>query len=277
MEHDATREQLELAAAEPGGLDRLMAGDTATAQAVAAHLAGCPACTDELARLERASRVIGQAVREQPSADLRERTLARVRATGIRRVVPVGSGSSTTAIGTISPPARVPVLAGRGRTALGWVATIAAAVVVSVIATSVIVGGRVDEQLAAQAFEIGALERVTIATLDVTAQADARRVSLGGSEPTVAGSLVFSPSTSELVIVATGLIPPPEGQEYRCWVEQAGQRQGVGKMFFSDNLAYWIGPVSAVEGLIDDASFGVTLVDISGSGGQARDVLIGGF
>jgi hypothetical protein len=48
-------------------------------------------------------------------------------------------------------------------------------------------------------------------------------------------------------------------------------------MFFSDNLAYWIGPVSAVEGLIDDASFGVTLVDISGSGGQARDVLIGGF
>jgi hypothetical protein len=277
MDHDATREQLELAAAEPGGLDRLMAGDTATAQAVAAHLAGCPACTDELARLERAARVIGQAVREQPSADLRERTLARVRATGIQRAVSVGSGSATTAIGTISPPARAPALAGRGRTALGWVATIAAAVVVSVIATSVIVGGRVDEQLAAQAFEIGALERVTIATLDVTAQADARRVSLGGSEPTVAGSLVFSPSTSELVVVATGLVPPPEGQEYRCWVEQAGERQGVGKMFFSDELAYWIGPVSAVEGLVGDASFGVTLVDVSGSGGQPRDVLIGGF
>jgi hypothetical protein len=221
--------------------------------------------------------VIGQVVREQPSADLRERTLARVRATGIQRVVPVGSGSATTAIGAISHPARVPALAGRGRTALGWVATIAAAVVVSVIATSVIVGGRVDEQLASQAFEIDALERVTIATLDVTAQADARRVSLGGSERTVAGSLVFSPSTSELVVVATGLVPPPEGQEYRCWVEQAGERQGVGKMFFSDDLAYWIGPVSAVEGLVGDASFGVTLVDVSGSGGQPRDVLIGGF
>ena len=36
MDHDATREQLDLAAAEPGGLERLMAGDTATAQAVAA-------------------------------------------------------------------------------------------------------------------------------------------------------------------------------------------------------------------------------------------------
>ena len=277
MDHDATREQLELAAAEPDGLDRLMAGDTAMAQAVAAHLAGCPTCTDELARLERAVRVIGQAVREQPSADLRERTLAMVRATGIRRVVPVGSGSSTTAIATISPPARVPAIAGRGRTALGWVATIAAAVVVSVIATSVIVGGRVDERLASQAFEIDALERVTIATLDVTAQADARRVSLGGTQPTVAGSLIFSPSTTELVVVATGLTPPPEGQEYRCWVEQAGDRQGVGKMFFSDDLAYWIGPVSAVEGLIGDASFGVTLVDVSGSGGEPRDILIGGF
>ena len=53
MDHDAIREQLELAAVEPGGLERLMAGDTATAQAVAAHLAGCPACTEELARLQR--------------------------------------------------------------------------------------------------------------------------------------------------------------------------------------------------------------------------------
>ena len=42
MDHDQVREQLELAAAEPGGLERLMAGDTAAARAVAAHLAGCP-------------------------------------------------------------------------------------------------------------------------------------------------------------------------------------------------------------------------------------------
>ena len=46
MDHEETREQLELAAVEPGGIDRLMAGDTATAQAVAAHVAGCPACAD---------------------------------------------------------------------------------------------------------------------------------------------------------------------------------------------------------------------------------------
>jgi len=46
MDHDAVREQMELAAVEPDGLERLMAGDTPTAQAVAGHLAGCPACPD---------------------------------------------------------------------------------------------------------------------------------------------------------------------------------------------------------------------------------------
>ncbi len=40
MDHEETREQLELAALEPGGLERLMAGDTPLAQAVAGHLAG---------------------------------------------------------------------------------------------------------------------------------------------------------------------------------------------------------------------------------------------
>jgi hypothetical protein len=276
MDHEATREQLELAAAEPGGLERLMAGDTPAAQAVAAHLAGCPACTGELARLERAARVIGQIVRERPPADLRERTLAVIRTAGVRR----GAAAEESLVTPFAGPTtarRGPTISARDRSALGWVAAIAAAVVVSVIATSFIVGGQVDERLAMYANEIDALERVTIATLEVTAEPDVRRVALGGAEPAVTGSLVFSPSTSALVVVATGLTPPPEGQEYRCWVEQAGDREGVGKMFFSDDLAYWIGPVTSVQGLVGDARFGVTLVDVSGAGGDSRDVLVGGF
>jgi hypothetical protein len=77
-------------------------------------------------------------------------------------------------------------------------------------------------------------------------------------------------------VVATGLTPPPEGQEYRCWVEQAGDREGVGKMFFSDDLAYWIGPVPPVQGLVGDARFGVTLVSLDGST-DGEDVLEGGL
>ena len=78
-------------------------------------------------------------------------------------------------------------------------------------------------------------------------------------------------------MVATGLTPPPSGQEYRCWVEQAGQRQRVGKMFFSDDLAYWIGPAPAVQGLVDGATFGVSLVDVTGSAVAPEPVLDGGL
>ena len=51
MDHEDVLEQLELAAVEPGGLDRLMAGDTAMAAAVVGHVAGCDACAEELRRL----------------------------------------------------------------------------------------------------------------------------------------------------------------------------------------------------------------------------------
>ena len=270
MDHDETREQLELAAAEPGGLDRLMAGDTATAQIVAAHLAGCPACTEELARLDRAARLIRRVVSEQPPADLRERTLAAVRASGAPR------GAVPAAVG----PTPTPIAAGsagrgdRGARTLRWVAAIAAAVAVSVAATTTYIDARVDERLSGQSATIQALEDVTAATLVVTAEPDVRRVALSASDPDLRGTLIFSPATSELVVVATGLAPPPAGQEYRCWVELANDRERVGLMFFSDGLAYWVGPVPAVEGLSGDARFGVTLVTLDGSA-DSVDVLTG--
>ena len=287
MDHDATREQLELAAVEPGGIDRLIAGDTASAQAVAAHLAGCPDCTDELARLERASSFIGATVREMPPAALRERTLATVRALGRARGASAGIAVSAPAPAagpavlsalppaTTSTPGRAP---GSRRAAFGWVAAIAAAVVLSVATTSILVGGRVDQQLAQQSDTIHTLQEVTTATLRVTAEPDARHVALTGtSDPSLVGSLVFSPSTSELVVVTTGLQQPPAGQEYRCWVERAGQRQRVGRMFFSGDLAYWIGPVPAVSGVSSDARFGVSLVDASGTDIDSPPVLGGGL
>lgn len=273
MDHDATREQLELAALEPAGLDRLMAGDTPIAQAVAAHLAGCPACSDELARLERTSRLVREVVRAMLPADLRDRTFAAVRAGGVQRGVGgIALALPPTAGGAVPPVGGVP-----GRSSLGWVAAIAAAVVLSVAGSSAIVSWQMDRRLATQAEAIAALERVTTATLEVTAEPDARRVVLAGSDPSMSGSLVFSPSTSELVVVATGLTPPPAGLEYRCWVERDGRRDRVGKMFFSGDLAYWIGPVAAVEGLLNGATFGVSLVDASGAALDSDPVLDGGL
>lgn len=281
MDHDATREQLELAVLEPGGLDRLMAGDTGTSQAVAAHLAGCPSCIDELARLERASRHIREAVREIPPADLRARTLAAVRAEGLPRgtvaappaAIPPPVASPVAGVDAAPP---VPVRHGRRGLALGWVAAVAAAVVLSVLATSLIVDRRVEEAIAAQARAIAALEEVTLASLDISAQPDAEYVELVGTkDPSLDGSLVYSPATAELVVVATGLTAPPEGMEYRCWVAIGGTRQRVGKMFFSGRLAYWIGPAPAIAGVSSGATFGVSLVSLAGPAVDADPVLLG--
>src|SRR5688500_17859121 len=82
MEHVEALELLELAAVEPGGFERLMAGDTSEAAALAGHVAGCPDCTAEMERLRRAAIVIRDALRTVPPADLRDRTLAYVAAVG---------------------------------------------------------------------------------------------------------------------------------------------------------------------------------------------------
>jgi len=284
MDHDATREQLELAAVEPGGLERLMAGDTPAAQAVAAHLAGCPSCSDELVRLGRATTLIGQAVREMPPPELRARTLAAVRAEGVPRplVASAGAGVGVTEPTLEPSPAPVAVAVSSRRVSrsqvVGWIGTVAAAVVLSVATTTLIVGSRVDDQLAAQDATIAALETVTVATLDVSGEPDAEHVDLAGvSDPSLGGSLVFSPSTVELVVVASGLTAPPSGQEYRCWVEIDGERTPVGKMFFSEELAYWVGPVPAVSGLTGETTFGVSLVSAAGGSVDTEPVLVGGL
>jgi anti-sigma factor RsiW len=278
MDHDATREQLELAAVEPGGLDRLMAGDTATAQAVAAHLAGCPACADEAARLQRAGAIIGRAVRELPSPALRDRTLAAIRAEGVARPLRTAPDATDATAAPVDSPAPVVLPARRRPVAplIGWAASVAAAVVISIVATWFLVGARVDGQLARQAESISALEEVTTAALTVTSQSDAEHVTLAGTaNPMLTGSLAYSPTTSELVVVATGLTPPPGDLEYRCWVEVGGTRQRVGKMFFSQGLAYWVGPAPAVLGLSSAATFGVSLVGAGSPSIDTAPVLLG--
>ena len=290
MDHDAVREQMELAAVEPDGLERLMAGDTPTAQAVAGHLAGCPTCTEELGRLQRSAVVIRDTVQVMPSPDLKARTLAAIRAEGVVRPLPVAAAGAAAAGAVAGPavapapephadPLPAPIPLDRRRRlmpVLGWVATIAAAVVLSVVAASYLVGSRVDDQLAAQSVAIKGLQEITTATLTVTAQPDAEHVALAGvSDPELYGGLTYSPSTSELVVVASGLTQPAAGLEYRCWVEVDGKREKVGKMFFNQDLAFWVGPSPAISGLSNGATFGVSLVDAAGSSVDTAPVLLG--
>ena len=109
MDHNEVREILEDAAIEPGGLERLMAGDTPTASIVAGHLAGCPDCAEELERLRRTVGLIAPAVRAVPPPELRERTLAFVAAVGRPR-----GGAAAGSADRASAPAGVPALGRSG-------------------------------------------------------------------------------------------------------------------------------------------------------------------
>jgi hypothetical protein len=284
MDHAEARELLELAAVEPNGLDRLMAGDTPDAAALAGHLAGCSDCAAELARLRRASIVIRDVIRTTPSPDLRARTLAFVAAVGRDRS---GSVPEAMTAPVSAQPAPIPIDRGReaapsgdapaGGTAVGlpgrlrgalWAASLAAAVIVSVAASSLYFNRTLDARfaerdtvIAAQGESIAGLAKVSGWSLRLSGMPDAERVHLastGGQD--VSGTLLYVPTTKELVVVATGLTEPPAGREFRCWVEKDGQRIKVGKMFFGGGLAYWVGEVERLDDA-QGARFGVSLTD----------------
>jgi hypothetical protein len=276
MDHDEVREQLELAATEPAGIDRLMAGDTPLAAAIAAHLAGCSSCTDELDRLRRAAIIIGDAVRTTPPPELRERTLAFVREVGrIRDSTPEAAPAPVTAAATAVPvavsAATAPAGFGRG---LAWVGAIAAAVLIAVAATTFVLDRQFGERLAASEAASAGLANVTATTVALGSEADAEQVRLAGTDDRW-GRIVYSADKGELVVIAKGLTEPADDREYRCWVEIDGQRTPVGKMFFGGDLAFWAGPVDNVSDLPPGSRFGVSLVNTAGSDVGEPPVLTG--
>lgn len=291
MKHAEVREQLELAAVEPDGLDRLIAGDTAPAAALAGHLAGCPSCTDEFARLRRSTALLREVIALQPPPELRDRTLAFVAAVGrprvaadlepVDRLKPVALvPEPVTAEPAVAKPARLGGSRGfgLGRGPLGWAAA-AAVLLVAIGLTWTVAGISRDEELRDQAREIAALGQLSAWQLRIDARDDTQRVLLTASDTTSddapIGSLAFSPGSREMVVSATGLQPPGSGREYRCWVIVNGQRERLGRMYFSAEIAYWVGRVDVLDRVAPGATFGVSLAESGTSGVTAEPVIVG--
>lgn len=304
MNHTDVRELLELASVESGGLDRIAAGDTVEAAAVAGHLAGCPACLEELERLRRSSGIIREFVVEETQAEeppvvlppeLRERTLALVRAVGVARPdatrtsafteIPVAAVPSPVAAPSPVVAAAEPALGAApaptspapfvmrpqrlrpGRRA-AWFASIAAAVVLSVVATNVIVGGGSGDK--------SGLAAVVKWSSDMAVAPGARRIVLTAADTgKVDGDLSLVPSTGALIVVVPELGAPPSGREYRCWLETATGRSWVGKMAVDEGISYWVGFVPSLAAAPAGSTFGVSLEDAAGTSIDGPVVLHG--
>ncbi len=290
MDHEDVLELLELAAVEPGGLDRLMAGDTAAAAAVVGHFAGCETCVDEFGRLGRAVPLLREVVRTSPPPDLRERTLAFVRAHGESRGAMAGetvlvesapdpvARPMTATAGTQGSPVVAAAVAPPTRyiRALPWAASLAAAIALTIAGVTFTSQRDAADRLAAQARAVAALEAVNAATIEITGGPDGERVALtssAGGPPS--GTLLFSPSTTRLVVVATDLSQPPSGHEYRCWVEVDGRRADVGRMFFAEELALWVGDTPEIRDVPPGTTFGVSLTEIGGTSLEVDPVIVG--
>jgi hypothetical protein len=284
MDHAEVRELLELAAVEPDGLERLAAGDTPEAAAIAGHLAGCAACTEEARRLTVVGELIREAVESAPPAELRARTLGlvgelgrprRAVATATAAMAGVGSEAAIPERPASSSPAGLTASGGRRRRLLGWPAAMAAVLVVALVGGGLLSARLVDDQRAHAA----ALADLNAATLRVSAEPDALRVNLAGvldGVGALTGTIVFSAATEELVVSAPGLREPPAGQVFNCWVVRAdGSRARMGTMDFGGGLAYWDGWSDDLKGTGPGTSFGITLVDAAGHPVQPGDVLTG--
>src|SRR5215210_3364407 len=105
MDHAEAREILELAAVEPDGIARLMAGDTPEAGRLAGHLAACDECTAEMMRLRREAGILRGVLRTTPPPDLKERTLALVREVGRDRSAVASAARAGATAATAGAPA----------------------------------------------------------------------------------------------------------------------------------------------------------------------------
>jgi hypothetical protein len=271
MTHAEARELLELAAAEPNGFERLAAGDTSESGMLAGHLAGCDACREEYGRLERTAGVLRANLTTLPPVDLRERTLARVAAEGRPRGTPQLPEDMAAAADGPAAVAPVPIRLER-RTAVAWIASLAAALIVAAGLGWAIVARPLVDEVRRSTDTANALAHLTAVSIAVNSEADARHVVLASTSGP-AGSLTYSPSTRELVVVSTGLREPPDDAEYRCWVEANGQRTQLGDMYFVGGIAAWEGDSPAVASVPPGATFGISLAP--GRGGEAVPVMTG--
>ena len=298
MNHVEVRELLELAAVEPGGLDRLEAGDTPEAASAAGHLAGCASCLDELNRLRRSTGVIRSVVMDEtleiepPVAlppELRERTLAFVRELGVPRPRVAPAVSVLAAPVTTAGPMRTagPATSIDERTAAGvtdrpgvrrirraslvrpaaWIASIAAAVVLSVVATNALQNAGPDKT---------GLAEVVRWAVDMRTAPDARSIVLTAADTGQArGELTIVPTTGALVVVVPELAVAPSGHEYRCWLQTATGRTWVGKMSVDEGVSYWVGMVPTLAAAPSGTTFGVSLEDAAGKAIDGTAVIRG--
>jgi hypothetical protein len=292
LDHADVLEALDLAAAESGGLTRLVAASGPGDSAVVAHLAVCDDCATELARLRRVDGLLRAGMGPGPTPELRERTLALIRGVGIERGASVG-GAAAEAEGAAAMPMLVPApgaadsgpaepirLDERRRRVPGvalWAASLAAAAVIAVGGTALVVGSAAQRTIDAERAQNAATVAVAQSALGLVVDPTAIRIPMASPSGTATGLVLIAPHDYRTAVVAAGLPEAPAGQEYACYVVIDGARVLVGRMTERGDVYAWTGTVGAFAGVAGSSigEYGVVLVPAGSESVDGTPVLSG--
>ncbi|MEO8207645.1 MAG: anti-sigma factor, partial [Chloroflexota bacterium] len=115
--------------------------------------------------------------------------------------------------------------------------------------------------------DVAALEAVSAATERLLRDPSHRVVELTTTTGGPGGSISWS--AHDFVVLTSVLVPPPEGQVYRCWIERDGTRSPVGQMAFAGLTAFWYGSLYEwATTSFGSGVFGVSLEPASGPEGH---------
>jgi hypothetical protein len=206
--------------------------EAATLRALAemeAHVHGCPDCAAEYRSL-RATAAALQLVIGPPRA-ARERVLDNV--------VQLGRPRAT----GLTPSA--PAAGGRGWWPLAVPRALAAAAMLALLA---FVAGAFSITLLPRTDDSSQLARAAMMMAELAREPTAHTMVLRDASGTPGGTLIYEPTSAQLVVFSEVLQQPASGR-YGCYVERAGERTWIGPMLFEADMAFWAGPVSQLPGL----------------------------
>jgi anti-sigma-K factor RskA len=187
------------------------------------HMAGCPACTQEVAELRETAARLGLAASTVPPPDLWNRV--RTATTQIRQLTPIAT--EPVLIRAKRWPLRVAILAAAA-SLLG-----AAAIGVGWITSNQDLHG----QLAQSQSEVQRIQ-------DVLSAPDAHVSSGDVGDGNV--TAVASKSRDEMVVLVRGLPKLPDGRVYQAWFLKGGQPISAGVLAASTGSM--VSPLSAAQG-----------------------------
>jgi len=261
MDHAEAHEHIADLALEPDRLTGFAASTAPSDVALREHATRCPRCATELAGWQALQRGVARALDEAAPGDLQ-----RIAAPDdLRRAVLTGARSKH---GTKRPWLGLPPRLG------ARLAAVALAVVLLAGGAIVIAdqAGRLNASDAGRRALSGALQTTTQVLADPAHQAIALTAADGSANGTVAWN------QHDLVVLATGLAVPADGQVYRCWVIAAGGETPVGQMELVDGQAFWVGALDgwASVDLQNAYRFAVTLETGTGGAAPAGPIVLEG-